>query len=101
MQQTEQLNVKLVPELMTEIDLVSRVLHIDRNEWVRNVLAHEAKKELEEHKAFIALEYARGAMSKGELTRALGKKDAADVEFIVKTNKKGASLAKKLAKRLQ
>ncbi len=36
-----------MPELAQEIELVSRILHIPKVDWVRNVLAHEVKKELE------------------------------------------------------
>ncbi len=101
MQQVMQLNVKVVPELLQEIDIVSKVLHVDRNEWVRNVLGHEVKKELEAHKTFVALAYARGLISKAELVNALGKEDAEDVEHILETNKKGLLFAKKLAARFK
>ncbi len=84
---------------MTEIDIVSKVLHVDRNEWVRSVLAHETKKELEEHKAFVALEYVRGNISKAELVKGLGKEAAADIVDAVKTTKKGFTIAKTWAKR--
>jgi len=42
----------------------------------------------EEHKAFVAVEYMKGNISKKELTDALGKKDTEDVEFIAKTTKR-------------
>ena len=83
--QTEQLNVKLMPELAKELDLLSKILHIPKTEWARNVLAHEVKKELEEHKAFVAVEYMRGRISKKELIDALGKRDAEDIESISTT----------------
>jgi hypothetical protein len=98
MGQTEQLNLKLHKGLYDEIELVAKILHIPKNEWARNVLAHKVKKELEEHKTFIALEYAKGKISKKNLINILGKKDAEDVENIIKTNKKGVEKAKQLAK---
>lgn len=48
--QTKQLNVKLMPELDKEIEIVSKILHIPKVDWARNVLARQVKKELEEHK---------------------------------------------------
>lgn len=54
--QTEQLNIKLMPELAKELELVEKILHIPKTDWVRNILAHEVKKELNEHKSFIAVE---------------------------------------------
>ena len=99
--QSEQLNVKLMPELAKELELVAKILHIPKTDWARNVLAHEVKKELEEHKAFVAVEYMKGNISKKELTDALGRKDVDDVEFIAKTTKKGFEDAKKLAKAMK
>jgi len=99
--QTEQLNIKLMPELSRELDLVSSILHIPKTDWARNVLAHEVKKELEEHKAFIAVEYMKGRIGKKELIDALGKRGASDVEFIAETTKKGFQDAKRLAKAMK
>lgn len=99
--QTEQLNIKLMPELAKELDLVANILHIPKTDWVRNVLAHEVKKELVEHKAFVAVEYMKGRISKKELIETLGKKDASDVEFIATTTKKGFEDAHKLAKAMK
>jgi predicted transcriptional regulator len=99
--QTEQLNIKLMPELAKEVDLIASILHIPKADWVRNVLAHQVKKELEEHKAYVALEYTKGKFSKKELISALGKADSEDVEFIAKTTKKGFEDAKALAKAMK
>src|SRR3989344_9507477 len=97
--QTEQLNIKLMPELAKELELVEKILHIPKTDWVRNILAHEIKKELNEHKSFIAVEYLKGKVSKKELTESLGKKDAEDIEFIAETTKRGFEDAKKLLKK--
>ncbi len=99
--QTEQLNIKLMPELSKELDLVAGILHIPKTDWVRNVLAHEIKKELEEHKSFVAVEYMKGKITKKELIGALGAKGAEDAEFVAKTTKKGFEDAKKLAKAMK
>ena len=99
--QTEQLNIKLMPELSKELNIVANILHIPKTDWARNVLAHEVKKELQEHKAFVAMEYMKKRISKKELIDALGKKDASDVEFISKTTKKGFEDAKRLAKAMK
>ena len=99
--QTEQLNIKLMPELSKELELVADILHIPKTDWARNVLAHEVKKELEEHKAFAAVEYMKGRISKKNLIDTLGKKDAEDIGFISKTTKKGFEDAKRLAKAMK
>lgn len=99
--QTKQLNVKLMPELDKEIEMVSRILHIPKVDWARNVLARQVKKELEEHKSFVALEYMKGNVSRAELARFLGSKDVEDVDFIMKKSKEDFKAAKALAKKLK
>ena len=99
--QTKQLNVKLMPELDKEIELVSEILHIPKVDWARNVLARQVKKDLEEHKSFVALEYMKGKISRTELVKFLGRKDAEDVDFIKRKTDESYKAAKELAKRLK
>lgn len=99
--QTEQINIKLMPELMEEVNLISKILHIPKNEWVRNTLAYEVKKELKEHKLFIAKEFFQGKVSKQELIKTLGKRDAEEIMLIHKTTQAGFKDAKKLAKSIK
>ena len=99
--QTEQLNIKLMPELAKEIELVAKILHVPKTDWARNILAHGVKRELKEHKAFVAVEYMNGKISRKELINTLGRNDAEDIEFITKTTKKGFEDAKKLAKSIR
>lgn len=99
--QTKQLNVKLMPELNNEIELVSKILHIPKVDWARNVLAHQVKKELEDHKSFAALEYMKGKISRADLVKLIGKKDAEDVDYIKKKTNEGYKAAKELAKKLK
>ena len=87
-------------ELAQEIELVSRILHIPKVDWARNVLAHEVKRELEEHKSFIAVEYMRGNLSREELVKLLGKQSANDIDYIMKETREDLKAAKKLAKKL-
>ena len=97
--QTKQLNVKLMTELEREIELVSKILHIPKVDWARNVLAHQVKKELQENKSFIAVEYMKGNIPRTELVKFLGKKDAGNVDYIMKKTEEGLKAAKELAKK--
>jgi len=96
--QTEQINVKLMPDLAIEVDVVSKILHLPKNEWVRNVIAHEAKKEIAEHKSFIAIEYAKGTISKQHLVKVLGEQEAQEIDHLLEVSKQGFKDAAKLAK---
>ena len=93
--------MKLMPELDKEIELVSKILHIPKVDWARDVLAHQVKKELEEHKSFVALEYMKGKVSRSELLKFLGRKDAEDIDYIMKKSKDDFKAAKALAKKLK
>ncbi len=95
--QTAQLNLKLQQELFGEIEVLSKVLHIPKNEWARNVLAYEVKKELEEHKQFIVREYLKGALSKQELLAVLSPEEVQSIERLLTTGKKSREDARILA----
>jgi len=90
-----------MPELDKEIELISKILHIPKVDWARNVLAHEVKKELEEQKSFVALEYMRRNISKADLVKLIGKEDAEDVDYITKKTKEDFKAARELAKKLK
>lgn len=94
--QTEQLNLKLQKGLYHEIEIVSKILQIPKNEWARNVLAHEIKKELEEYKQFIVRAYMKGAITKKELTEILSKKEIEAIERILKTGRNSLDDAPRL-----
>ena len=90
-----------MPELDKEIEMVSKILHIPKVDWARNVLAHEVKKELVENKSFIAVEYMKGNLPRTELVKFLGKKDAGDVDYIMTKTKDDFKAARELAKKLK
>jgi len=99
--QTEQLNLKLQPELYCEIELVSKVLHIQKNEWARNILAYEVKKELEDHKQSIVREYLKGSFTRKELITVLGEKEVEQIDYIAKIGRKSFQDAARIAKAMK
>lgn len=95
--QSEQLNLKLQKPLFQEIDIISKILHLPKNEWARNVLAHEAKKELGEHKKFVVQEYVKGTITRLELVGVLGEKEVKNIDRIIIIGKKSFEDAQWLA----
>ncbi len=83
-----QVNVRLNEHLLQEIDAISKVLHVSRSEWLRNIIAHAVKEEALNLREAIALEYAKGHISEEELTELLGS-ESEDVKLIVKHLEKG------------
>ncbi len=95
--QSEQLNLKLEKGLFDEVNLISKVLHVPKNEWARNVLAHEVKKELDTHKQFIVREYIKGNITRKDLVKVLGEKEVANINRVIKIGKSSFDDAKLLA----
>ena len=56
---------------------------------------------MEGKKSIIALGYMKGNISRAELIKSLGKKDADDVDYIMKKTKEEFKAAKELAKKLK
>lgn len=99
--QSEQLNIKLQPELSQEIELVAKVLHVPKNEWARNILAYEVKKEIVAHKQFIVREYINGNIVRKELVSILGEKEVRDIDRTLKVGKASFDDSKALAKTIK
>ncbi|MGM0510887.1 MAG: ribbon-helix-helix protein, CopG family [Thermoplasmatota archaeon] len=83
-----QVNIRLNEHLLQEIDAITKVLHVSRSEWLRNIIAHAVKEETLNLREAIALEYAKGHISEEELNVLLGP-ESEDVKFIVKHLKEG------------
>ena len=83
-----QVNVRLDERLLGEIDVIARVLHISRTEWLRTTIARAVKDETLNLKEATVLEFARGHITEDELRQMLGI-DAEDVEYIVRSITKG------------
>ncbi len=79
---TVQINLKLHPELAKDIELLAKVLHIQKNEWIRNVIAKQVKKDLDEYKEHVAQGFSKGDITYDELVKYTGKKDADDIKMI-------------------
>ena len=83
-----QVNIRLEEDLLSEIDALTKVLHMSRTEWIRMKIAQALQKDTLNLTEAIALEYAKGRISDKELKDLLGT-DANEIRFIVKHLKKG------------
>lgn len=93
-----QVNVRLNENLLKEIDAITKVLHISRNEWLRNKIAHAVKEDTLNYTEAIALEYAKGHISEREINELFGS-DAKNIKFIVKHLQKGKNKIDKMVKK--
>lgn len=83
-----QVNVRLDDVLLTEIDALSKVLHISRTEWLRTKIAWAVKEDTLNLREAIALEYAKERLSKDELFELLGS-DSEEIIYLVEKMWKG------------
>ncbi|RLI78592.1 hypothetical protein DRP05_06730 [Archaeoglobales archaeon] len=70
---TEILGIRMNQKMKREIEIISKILNISPSEWVRNKIAENIQKTLEEMRYQIILAYIRGDISKEELKECLGR----------------------------
>jgi predicted transcriptional regulator len=90
-----QVNVRLDDHLLNEIDIITKVLHITRTEWLRTKIARAVKDDTLDLMEAIVLEYARGHISDDELNEILGT-DAEEIRLVVHHVKKGRKDVEKM-----
>jgi len=83
-----QVNVRLDEHLLSEIDAISKVLHVSRTEWLRSKIAIAVKEETLHLKEAIALEYAKGRLTEKDLFELLGS-DSEEIIYIVERLREG------------
>lgn len=95
-----QVNVRLDQALLKEIDALTKVLHISRSEWLRSKIAYAVKEETLHLREAIALEYAKGNLSKQEFHHLLGNQDKEIIQIVDHLKKGKRTVDEKLQKNL-
>ena len=97
--ETEQLNIRLSPELVQDLDIVSNLLKINRSEWIKTKLAEETQREKNRLLMELSTIYAKGMITKQNVEELVGKEIADEMEFIKKKSiesvKRGAEYGEK------
>ena len=97
--ETEQLNIRLSPELVQDLDIVSNLLKINRSEWIKTKLAEETQREKNRLLTELSTIYAKGMITKQNVEELVGKEIADEMEFIKKKSiesvKRGAEYGEK------
>lgn len=89
--------IRLDPKMKKEIVLISKVLHISESEWIRNKIAYDIKEALDTLRTQIALEYAKGNITKMELQEIFGYEAARLITFALRKVKSDYEKAQKIA----
>lgn len=102
--ETEQFNIRLPIDLLHDLNIVSRLLKINKSEWVKSKLSEEVYKEKNKLLMELSNLYTSGIISKKEVQSLVGKDIANQMESIRKTAqnsvKAGIKYGKQFRKRL-
>ena len=86
--ETEQFNIRLPTDLLHDLDIVSRLLKINKSEWIKTKLAEEVYDEKNRLLMELGNLYTRGMITKKEVQSLVGKETAEQMESMHKTAKK-------------
>ena len=103
--QTEQFNIRLPTDLVDDLDVVSKLLKINKSEWVKLRLAEKVHEEKNKLLMELSNFYVKGIVNKKEVQSLVGKEIAEEMEFIKKTAtesaRRGVEYGKKLRRKLK
>jgi len=90
---------------LSDLNIVSRLLKINKSEWIKTKLAEEVHEEKNKLLMELSTLYSNGMISKTEIEKLVGKEIADEMEFIKKKSeesvKKGIRYGKKLKRRIR
>lgn len=86
--ETEQFNVRLPSDLVYDLNIVSKLLKVNKSEWVKLKLAEDVMEEKNRLLMELSNLYVKGLVSKKEIQSLVGKEIAEQMESIHKTAKK-------------
>ena len=99
----EQLNIRLTPELVHDLEVVSGLLKVNRSEWIKTKLAEEIYKEKNRLLMELSTLYAKGMITKTNVEQLVGEEIADEMEFVKKkaleSAKRGIEHGRKQKKR--
>ena len=102
--ETQQVNVRLPTNLLEDLSVVSKLLKVNKSEWIKTKLAEEVYKEKSRLLMELSNLYSKGMITKKEVQSLVGKGIAAQMESINKTAKRsvkaGFEYGKELKKKL-
>ena len=80
--ETEQFNIRMPKDLVQDLDIISKLLKVNKSEWVKTKLAEEVHEEKNKLLMELSALYANGVISKGKIEKMVGKDVADEMESI-------------------
>lgn len=97
--QSEQMNVRLSPDLKEDLDIVTGLLKVNRSEWVKTKLAEQIHEEKNRLLMELSTLYAKGMITKQNVEELVGKEIADRMESTLETAGKSIEAARHYVKR--
>lgn len=101
--ETEQFNIRMPKDLVQDLDIISKLLKVNKSEWVKTKLAEEVHEEKNKLLIELSTLYANGMINKEKIEKMVGKDIADEMEFIKKKSiesaKKGIEIGRLLRKK--
>ena len=101
--ETEQFNIRMPKDLVQDLDIISKLLKVNKSEWVKTKLAEEVHEEKNKLLMELSTLYANGMISKEKIEKMVGKDIADEMEFIkkkaIESAKKGIEIGRKSRKK--
>lgn len=101
--ETEQFNIRMPKGLIRDLDIISKLLKVNKSEWVKTKLAEEVHEEKNKLLMELSTLYANGMISKEKIEKLAGKDIADEMEFIkkkaIESAKRGVEIGRKFRKK--
>ena len=101
--ETEQFNIRVPKDLVQDLDIISKLLKVNKSEWVKTKLAEEVHDEKNKLLMELSTLFASGMISKEKIEKMVGTGIADEMEFIkkkaIESAKKGIEIGRKSRKK--
>ena len=101
--ETEQFNIRVPKDLVQDLDIISKLLKVNKSEWVKTKLAEEVHDEKNMLLMELSTLFASGMISKEKIEKMVGTGIADEMEFIkkkaIESAKKGIEIGRKSRKK--
>ena len=99
--ETEQFNIRMPKDLVQDLDIISKLLKINKSEWVKTKLAEEVHEEKNKLLMELSALYANGLVNKEKIEKLVGRELADEMESIKVTAQKSVKHGIKYGKKLR
>jgi metal-responsive CopG/Arc/MetJ family transcriptional regulator len=99
--ETEQVNIRMPKELVNDLDVISKLLKVNKSEWVKTKLAEEVHEEKNKLLMELSALYAKGMISKKKIEQLVGKDIADEMESIKIIAQKSVKHGREYGKRFK